>query len=284
MQHEVIELTASIDQLQKDKHLAEKAAEKFEMLSRDLQNKVEDLLKNIDDVSQQRQRLQQENSDILKDLHDSKERSQMQAQFHQVQLELDSVTASLEEESTLRTEAEHKLSLANTEITQWKSKFDAEIVLHQEELVRDKVVSYFHDFRKKMIQKQAEYEEQIEIMLQKISQLEKAKSRLQSEVEVLIVDLEKAQNQIAILERQKEQLEKLAAELKARLDELSQELEALNRELKNTQAELQKMKHLYEKAVEQREALARENKKLQGIVQFLYDYLLLESSKRVKLR
>lgn len=45
--------------------------------------------------------------------------------------------------------------------------------------------------RKKMMQKQAEYEEQIEVMLQKISQLEKAKSRLQSEVEVLIVDLEK---------------------------------------------------------------------------------------------
>lgn len=42
-----------------------------------------------------------------------------------------------------------------------------------------------------MMQKQAEYEEQIEIMLQKVSQLEKAKSRLQSEVEVLIVDLEK---------------------------------------------------------------------------------------------
>ena len=54
-----------------------------------------------------------------------------------------------------------------------------------------------------MMQKQAEYEEQIEISLQKISQLEKAKSRLQSEVEVLIVDLEKAQNTIAILERAK---------------------------------------------------------------------------------
>lgn len=65
-----------------------------------------------------------------------------------------------------------------------------------------------------MLQKQAEYEEQIEIMLQKISQLEKAKSRLQSEVEVLIVDLEKAQNTIAILERAKEQLEKTVNELK----------------------------------------------------------------------
>lgn len=46
-------------------------------------------------------------------------------------------------------------------------------------------------FRKKLIQQQADYEEKIEIMLQKITQLEKAKSRLQSEVEVLIVDLEK---------------------------------------------------------------------------------------------
>lgn len=65
-----------------------------------------------------------------------------------------------------------------------------------------------------MLQKQAEYEEQIEVMLQKISQLEKVKSRLQSEVEVLIVDLEKANNTIAILERAKEQLEKTVNELK----------------------------------------------------------------------
>lgn len=45
-----------------------------------------------------------------------------------------------------------------------------------------------------MAQKQAQYEEQIEIMLQKITQLDKAKTRLQSEVEVLIVDLEKVKN------------------------------------------------------------------------------------------
>lgn len=72
-----------------------------------------------------------------------------------------------------------------------------------------------------MLQKQAEYEEQIEIMLQKVSQLEKAKSRLQSEVEVLIVDLEKAQNTIAILERAKEQLEKTVNELKVWLNAFS---------------------------------------------------------------
>lgn len=90
----------------------------------------------------------------------------MQSQLHQVQLELDSVRTALDEEAAARSEAEHKLSLANTEISQWKSKFDAEVALHHEEV---------EDLRKKMLQKQAEYEEQIEIMLQKISQLEKVR-------------------------------------------------------------------------------------------------------------
>lgn len=58
----------------------------------------------------------------------------MQAQLHQVQLELDALRNALEEESAARTEAEHRLSLANTEISQWKNKYDSECVLHQEEV------------------------------------------------------------------------------------------------------------------------------------------------------
>ena len=58
----------------------------------------------------------------------------MQAQLHQVQLELDSVRTALDEESAARSDAEHKLSLANTEISQWKSKFDAEVAVHHEEV------------------------------------------------------------------------------------------------------------------------------------------------------
>lgn len=57
----------------------------------------------------------------------------MQAQLHQVQLDLDSVRACYEEESASRSEAEHKLSIANTEVTQWKSKYEAELLLHHEE-------------------------------------------------------------------------------------------------------------------------------------------------------
>lgn len=46
-----------------------------------------------------------------------------------------------------------------------------------------------------MQQKISEYEEQLESLLNKCSSLEKQKSRLQSEVEVLIMDLEKVNNE-----------------------------------------------------------------------------------------
>lgn len=57
----------------------------------------------------------------------------MQAQLHQVQLDLDAVRSCLEEESSCRVEAEHRLSLANTEVATWRNKYEAEVLLHHEE-------------------------------------------------------------------------------------------------------------------------------------------------------
>ena len=52
-------------------------------------------------------------------------------------------------------------------------------------------------FRRRLAQKTAEYEEQLQALLNKCSALEKHKSRLQSEVEVLIMDLEKVSINLA---------------------------------------------------------------------------------------
>lgn len=54
-----------------------------------------------------------------------------------------------------------------------------------------------------MQQKITEYEEQLEALLNKCSSLEKQKSRLQSEVEVLIMDLEKATTHAQVGDRPK---------------------------------------------------------------------------------
>ncbi|VDL64086.1 unnamed protein product [Nippostrongylus brasiliensis] len=53
-------------------HTAEKAAERFEAQTIELSNKVEDLNRHVNDLAQQRQRLQAENNDLLKEVHDQK--------------------------------------------------------------------------------------------------------------------------------------------------------------------------------------------------------------------
>lgn len=115
-----------------------------------------------------------------------------------------------------------------------------------------------------MQQKITEYEEQLEALLNKCSSLEKQKSRLQSEVEVLIMDLEKATTHAQALEKRCSQLEKLNLDLKNKVEEVSILLENTQKELRIKIQDLQKLSHEYEKLREQKDALARENKKLQG--------------------
>lgn len=52
--------------------MAEKAAEKFEAEARDLADKADDLEKHAQDLCRQRARLQLQNNDLLKELHDVK--------------------------------------------------------------------------------------------------------------------------------------------------------------------------------------------------------------------
>lgn len=98
----------------------------------------------------------------------------------------------------------------------------------------------------------------------KVNNLEKQKSRLQSEVEVLIIDLEKANNTARELQKRVEQLERINIEIKTRLDETSALYEQSQRDLRNKAQELQRTLHELEKTREQKDALNRENKKLSG--------------------
>jgi paramyosin len=116
-----------------------------------------------------------------------------------------------------------------------------------------------------MAQKITEYEEQLEALLNKCSSLEKQKSRLQSEVEVLIMDLEKATTLAQNLEKRCAALERANLELKNKVDEVTLMFENAQRDLRAKVIELQKLQHEYEKLKDQNAALARENKKLQGL-------------------
>ncbi|XP_036337564.1 paramyosin, long form-like [Rhagoletis pomonella] len=83
-----------------------------------------------------------------------------------------------------------------------------------------------------------------------------------SEVEVLIIDLEKSNNTCRELTKSVNTLEKHNIELKSRLDETIVLYENSQRDLKNKHADLQRTIHELDKVKDANNQLARENKKL----------------------
>lgn len=99
-----------------------------------------------------------------------------------MEVELESIRVQLEEESEARLDLERQLVRANGEATTWKSKYETESSARAEEI---------EELRRKYTVRIQEQEEHIESIVVKLNNLEKQKSRLQSEVEILIIDLEK---------------------------------------------------------------------------------------------
>lgn len=86
---------------------------------------------------------------------------------------MESVRVQLEEESEARLDLERQLVKANGEVQHWRSKFEAEASARAEEI---------EEIRRKYSARIQEQEEHIETLIVKISNVEKQKSRLQSEV------------------------------------------------------------------------------------------------------
>ncbi|KAH8266740.1 hypothetical protein KR026_007459, partial [Drosophila bipectinata] len=281
-QAEVYELLSQIESYNKDKLVSEKHISKLEISITELNVKIEELNRTVIDISSHRSRLSQENIELTKDVQDLKvqldtvsfsksqvisqledarrrlededrRRSLLESSLHQVEIELDSVRNQLEEESEARIDLERQLVKANADATSWQNKWNAEVAARAEEV---------EEIRRKYQVRITELEEHIESLIVKVNNLEKTKTRLASEVEVLIIDLEKSNNSCRELTKSVNTLEKHNVELKSRLDETIVLYETSQRDLKNKQADLVRTVHELDKVKDSNNQLARENKKL----------------------
>ncbi|PZC78511.1 paramyosin, long form isoform X1 [Helicoverpa armigera] len=281
-QAEVYELLAQVENVTKEKITISKTCERLEVNISELHIKIEELNRTIVDITSHKQRLSQENVELVKEVQDLKvnienvvylrsqlasqledsrrrledeerRRSLLEANLHQVEIDLESVRVQLEEESEARLDLERQLVKSNGEVSHWKSKYEAEAAARAEEI---------EEIRRKYSIRIQEQEEQIETLIAKISSIEKQKSRLQSEVEVLIIDLEKANGTARELQKRTEQLERVNIEIKSRLEETVQLYEQTQRDLRVKITEIQRITHELDKTREQKDALGRENKKL----------------------
>nr|CAD7397695.1 unnamed protein product [Timema poppensis] len=281
-QQEVYELLAQVESVTKERLISIKQVEKLEVHIQEISVRIEELNRTIVDITSHKTRLSQENLELTKEVQDLKQhlenstylksqlagqledarrrledderrRSSLEASLHQVEIELESVRVQLEEESEARLDLERQLSRANGEVTVYRSKYETEAAARIEEV---------EEIRRKYTVRLQEQEEQIETLLVKVNNLEKQKSRLQSEVEVLIIDLEKANNTARELQKRVEHLEKINIDIKTRLDETILMYENSQRDVRNKQTEIQRITHELDKTREQKESLTRENKKL----------------------
>ncbi|XP_049542945.1 paramyosin, long form [Anopheles darlingi] len=284
LQAEIYELLSQVESVSKDKQISIKTIEKLEVQVTELNIRIEELNRTIIDITSHKTRLSQENIDLVKSVQDLKlsvesisfsktqlnsqleearrrleeddrRRSMLESSLHQVETELESIRLQLEEESEARLDLERQLVKANGEAGTFKSKYEAECMARTEEV---------EEIRRKYTVRITESEEHIESLQARLSKLEKEKSRLTSEIEILIIDLEKANNGIREYTKRIEILEKTNIEIKTRLEETIALYDASQRDLRQRTADFQRLSHELDKTREQKDQLGRDNNKLQS--------------------
>lgn len=270
--------------MNKEKFVSSKHIEKLEITISELNVKIEEINRTVIDITSHKTRLSQENIELIKDVQDLKSqmdtisysksqvvsqledcrrrlededrrRSMLESSLHQVETEFQSIRLQLEEETEARIDLERQLVKANGDAASWQNKYTAEAAARAEEC---------EEIRRKYQIRITELEEHLESIIVKLNNLEKQKTRLTSEIEVLIIDLEKSNNTCRELSKSVNSLEKQNVEIKSRLEETVIMYENSQRDLKNKQLDLQRTVHELEKVKDANSQLGRENKKLGG--------------------
>lgn len=284
LQAEIYELLSQVESVSKDKQISIKTIEKLEVQVTELNIRIEELNRTIVDITSHKTRLSQENIDLVKSVQDLKlsvesisysktqlnsqleearrrleeddrRRSMLESSLHQVETELESIRLQLEEESEARLDLERQLVKANGEAGTFKSKYEAECMARVEEV---------EEIRRKYTVRITESEEHIESLQARLSKLEKEKSRLSSEIEVLIIDLERANNGIREYTKRIEVLERTNIEIKTRLEETIALYDQSQRDLRQKTTDFQRLSQELDKTREQNSQLGRDNNKLQN--------------------
>lgn len=283
LQAEIYELLSQIESVSKDKTVSIKTIEKLEVHVTELNIRIEELNRTIVDITSHKTRLSQENIDLIKQVQDLKiniesisfsrtqlnthledarrrleeddrRRSILESTLHQVETELESVRLQLEEESEARLDLERQLVKANGDASTFKSKYESECMARHEEI---------EEIRRKYTIRIQESEEHIESLQARLSKLEKEKSRMSSEIEILLIDLEKANNGIREYTKRIEILEKTNIEIKTRLEETITLYDQSQRDLRQKTQDYQRLSHELDATRDQKDQLSRDNQKMQ---------------------
>lgn len=284
MQSEVYELTEQLEKATLEAANHNKNVKSLNIVIQELNIKIEELNISISDLTSNKTRITTENIELHKSVQELKvkieeitynsknaasnleeyrrkleeeerRRRKFESDYNSLMQELATLRCSYDEECELRIDIERKYSNECANSANYKAKWETEVRNRADEV---------DDLKKKMMIRINELEETISTISSKLTNIEKQKSRLSQEIEVLILDLEKANNNHRECKSRLEIIEREHRTLVVKHEELSVIYDQTCKDLKIRISDLSKAHNDLETLKEQYERLHLEHKKLSG--------------------
>jgi len=244
----------------------------FESSKRKIAAENADLLRVVGDVDNNMNMLLKVKSSLSAQLeevksladNEARERSLLLGKFRNLEHEVDGAREALDEESSSRDNVLRQASKAEGDASLWRAKYETEAVAKAEELEMTKM---------KLVARFTEAEGTIQNLNAKLGQVEKAKGKMQAELEDMVANLDQAQVLNAAMERKAKQFDKVIGEWKHKVDSLSYDLDCSQKETRNASSDLFKVKNAYEESMLQLDEVRRENKTLSNEIKDIMDQI-----------
>merc|ERR1719230_1612361 len=107
----------------------------------------------------------------------------------------------------------------------------------------------------------------------KLGQLNRAKDKVQSEIDEMAAQADQANILNSSMEKKARQFDKIVGEWKHKVDSLSMDLDVAQKETRNASSELFRVKSAYEESVLQLDEVRRENKTLSNEIKDIMDQI-----------
>merc|ERR1712228_471257 len=107
----------------------------------------------------------------------------------------------------------------------------------------------------------------------KLGQLEKAKAKLQAEIDQMTAQTDQAHILNSSMEKKAKQFDKIVGEWKLKSDSLSMDLDVAQKDCRNASSELFRVKSAYEESILQLDEVRKENKLLSNEIKDIMDQI-----------
>ncbi|KAG5832922.1 hypothetical protein ANANG_G00296340 [Anguilla anguilla] len=217
---------------------------------------VAELGEQIDNLQRVKQKLEKEKSELRLEVDDlsgtmealakAKAKNALAHALQSARHDCDLLREQFEEEQEAKAELQRGMSKANSEVAQWRTKYETDAIQRTEEL---------EEAKKKLAQRLQDAEEAAEAINSKCSSLEKTKQRMQSEVEDLMLDVERANGAAATLDKKQKSFDKASLEheeskiIRVQL-ELNQVKSEVERKMAEKDEEIEQLKRSSQRIVD----------------------------------